>query len=211
MPPLTGDFMTYPYTTQIAAAEAIIATGKRLDDKKLITAISGNISCRLAENSILITASGICKANLELNDVLRIDNQGERFSANLMEKIDNRKPSIETFLHLALYNLDASIYAIVHAHPPFATALANSGRSIDHNLLEEAQKLLGEVPLIPHYAAGTSELAFAVARAKGEAFAMLLAGHGAITWGNSLELAIARMEALEHTAEVMLYQHLWEK
>ena len=198
--------MSY-YANRQEAVAAIIAVARRLDQKQLVTALTGNISCRLDNDYFLITPSGICKATLGSNDILLLDYDGDCCNH---EPAAQHSPSSETRMHLALYHANTDIRAIVHAHPPYATALACSGRELNWQMLEEGRKLLGTLPLLPYLEAGSENLAQAVVQASLQAPALLLTGHGAVSWGETLELALARMEALEHTACVMLYQHLWQ-
>jgi len=192
-------------TNKTQAITDIIAVGRRLRADGLICALSGNISCRLDDGSLLITASGVDKGNLEEADILPLDHQGR-----LVNISAESRPSSETPLHVALYQTCPQIKAIVHAHPPYATALACSELELDWRMLEEARLFLGAAPLIPPLNAGSAELALAAARAAAEANALLLAGHGAVSWGETLQQAAFRMEILEHTARVMLYKKLFQ-
>ena len=187
-----------------SAVEEIIVAGRGLAEKGLVCAYSGNISRRLDESAILITASGVFMGDLREQDVLKVDNLGR-----LLDEAAGRRPSSETPLHLALYQSYPRIAAIAHAHPPYATALAGAGRQLDWQMLEEARLFLGPTPLLPRLPAGSQELAAAAAAAAAGANALLLAGHGAVTWGESIKQALCRLEILEHTAKVMLLQGIF--
>jgi L-fuculose-phosphate aldolase len=182
----------------------IIAAGKRLAAQGLVCAHAGNISRRLNAETVLITAAGIFKGALEEQDVLYIDYQGR-----LLDTAAGLQPSTETGLHLALYRGYSRIAAIVHAHPPHATALATAGRAPDWRMLEESGLFTGPAALLPRLSAGSQELAQAAAAAARGANALLLAGHGAVSWGESVEQALCRMEILEHTAQTMLLNGLF--
>lgn len=188
------------------AVEEIIAAGHRLADRGLAYAHSGNISRRLDGSAILITASGVFKGGLNERDVLRLDLQGQ-----VRQGENGRQPSSETALHLALYQNYPHIKAIAHAHPPYATALACADRELEWRLLEESRLFLGQVPLLPRLSAGSPELAQAAARAAKGVNALLLANHGAVSWGESMEEALCRMEILEHTAKLMLLRSLFAR
>jgi len=183
------------------AAREIIRAGRRLAERGLVAAHSGNISCRLGSGGILITASGVYKGGLTMQDLLCVDDQG-----NLLGNPSGfgRRPSTEMALHLALYRDYPQIEAIVHAHPPYATAMACSQKELDWQLLEESALFLGPTPLLPRLGAGSRELAGEAAAAAKGVNALLLTGHGAVSWGNCIEMALCRMEILEHTAKVML-------
>jgi L-fuculose-phosphate aldolase len=200
--PNTGE-QSMPTNLQQQKAE-LIAAAKTLYNKNLVAAHAGNLSVRLPDDNILITAANRSKGRLQPTDILLLDPAG-----NLLEAESNNKPTSELALHLALYQTNPQIKAIVHAHPPYATALACSNLPFNWQLLEEARLLLGPVPTIPYYTAGSAYLAQAVATAAAGNSALLLANHGVVCWGEALEQALFRMEALEHTAQVMAYRPLF--
>ena len=186
--------------------EEIIAAGQRLAAQGLTHSQAGNISCRIETGNILITASGINKGKLSSRDVLLVDDEGHMYQGSVANR-----PSSETALHVALYRKYAHIAAIVHAHPPYATALSCTDRELDWRLLEETVIFLGPVPLLPRFKAGSLELAQATAQAAAGVNALLLAGHGVISWGENIEQALSRMEIIEHTAQVMMLRTMFEQ
>ena len=113
------------------------------------------------------------------------------------------KPSIEHRFHLALYRMNPETNAVVHCHPLHCTALAVSGRDVRCGITPEGVLLLGEVPTVPYFTPGSEELVEAVAK-EGHARAMILAKHGAITQGRTLEEAYNRMEELEFQANLQI-------
>jgi L-fuculose-phosphate aldolase len=189
-----------------ASIQEIIAAGQRLAAHGLVCAHSGNISSRWDAQNILITASGVFKGSLTEQDVLCVDYTGQVVTATA-----GRQPSSEKNLHLALYREHARIAAIIHAHPPYATALAGSGRELDWQMLEETALFLGPAPSLPRLPAGSPELALTAGKRAAGVNALLLAGHGAVSWGENMEEALCRMEILEHTAKVMLLSGLCER
>ena len=185
---------------------ALIAAAQKIYDQKLVAAHAGNLSLYLLSGNILITAANRSKGGLQPADILLVDAQGQP-----LEAAAESRPSSETGLHLAIYRSDPAIKAIIHAHPPYATALASSGQEFDWQLLEESRLLLGPVPTVPYQPAGSAELAAAVSQAAPGHAALLLANHGAVCWGADLEQALFRLEALEHSARIMTYAHLWQQ
>jgi len=111
-------------------------------------------------------------------------------------------------MHLAVYRRNEAIRAIVHAHPPSATAFAVSGTRLTPNVFPEAIMDLGEVPLVRYCMPSSEELGSLVARHSVAVNAVLLANHGAVTWGRTLDEAVHRMEKLEHIASIELYARL---
>jgi L-fuculose-phosphate aldolase len=118
------------------------------------------------------------------------------------------RATTELPMHLAIYRRREDVGAIVHAHPPFATAFAVAGIPLDRPILAEAVLLLGPVPLVAYAPPSTQELAEAVAGAAAGASALLLANHGAVALAETLEQAVIRMETLEHLARVSLLARL---
>ncbi len=112
--------------------------------------------------------------------------------------------SSEWPLHFAVYRRDPGVGAIVHAHPPCATALACSLETFDTGFLSEAVMSLGEVPVVPYEMPSSETLADAVAAALRNRRAALLANHGAVTVGPDIRTAFYRMESLEHSARIFL-------
>jgi L-fuculose-phosphate aldolase len=172
----------------------IIDAGRRLHDRGLITAGQGNISVRTSRG-LLVTASGVSKGALTPSLVLDTDFEGRASGPGV---------SSEIHMHVAIYRRRPDAHAIVHAHPPAATAFAVTGLALDSAVLAESVLLLGRVPLVPYAAPSTPELAEMVGEAMLEAQAALLANHGAVSVGKTLEQALHRMETLEHLARVTL-------
>lgn len=179
-----------------AAREAIVEVGRRLYARGLISGNEGNISVRDAEG-ILITPAGVCKGFLTSDMIVRADLRGARVSGTL-------RVSTETLMHTAIYQRRSDVKAVVHAHPPTATAFAVAGIPLDRPITAEAVVTLGPVPVIPYGTPSTEELARNVGDAICDAHALLLANHGALAVGDGLLRAWERMETLEQLARVTL-------
>ena len=110
-------------------------------------------------------------------------------------------------MHLAIYRQREDVEAVVHAHPPVATAFACSGRALDEPLCAEAIMTLGPVPLAHYATTGTAEVGESLAELIAEHESILMANHGAVSYGKSLLEAFQRMETLEHFAHVCLVSH----
>ena len=177
------------------ARQELVKICKLLYDRQLTVSAGGNMSMRIADSEILITPSGRNKGMLEPEDLVLIDSKGKVLSSG--------KPSIEHKFHLALYNMNYDTNAIVHCHPLHCVTLAVKGERIKSNITPEGVLLLGDVPMIDYYTPGSKKLVEAVA-AQGHSKAMLMARHGAITQGRTLEEAYNRMEELEFQAKLQL-------
>lgn len=179
---------------------AIVEVCRRLHDKGLVTANEGNISVRVPDGH-LVTASGVSKGSLNLDQVLFVHDSGRKPS-------EGPAVSTEDAMHAAIYRARPDVQAIIHAHPPTATAFAVAHLPIDTRILAESVVVLGVVPLIPYATPGTGELAELVARNLKDSHAAVLANHGAVAVGGSLAQAHQRMETLEQVARVALMARL---
>jgi L-fuculose-phosphate aldolase len=124
---------------------------------------------------------------------------------NLTETV---KPSIEVSMHLAVYRQNPAVRAIVHAHPPIASAFSATTRQINCRLIAEAYAVVGAPVCLRYARMGTTELARIVAEGLLSAPCALLANHGVLTTGNSPLEAFDRLEVLEAAAMQTLVVHL---
>ena len=107
-------------------------------------------------------------------------------------------------MHLRVYEENPAVSAVVHAHPPMATSFAIAGIDLDSPILPEAIVNLGVVPVAPYAIPGTLAVAESVAPYCQTHNAVLLANHGALTWGKDLWQAYFRMESVEYYATVTM-------
>ncbi len=177
-------------------AEQLVQCGRLLWRAGLVAGPAGNVSVRLTDR-ILITPSGKPLVMLSPQDLVEIDLAGRRLGGF-------HSPSSELDLHLRVYRTLPDCGAVVHAHPPTATGFAVAGQTLDYPILPEVVIELGPVPLVPYANPGTPDLADAVEPYLTRHTALLLANHGALSWGNDLWSAWSRMETLEHGAKVIL-------
>jgi L-fuculose-phosphate aldolase len=171
--------------------------GKRLYRLGFMPGTSGNLSVRLDSKFILATPTGVSKSQLHKEDMVIVDLDGHQYSGN-------RKVTSEIGMHLAVYNGRPDISAVVHSHPPIATAFACAGRALDQPLCSEALMTLGAVPLAPYATTGTDEVAASLAEFIPEHEAILMANHGVVTYGKTLMEAFMKMETVEHFAHIAL-------
>ena len=97
-----------------------------------------------------------------------------------------------------------SVTAVVHAHPMMATAYAIAGRPLDKPIITEGVLQLGVVPLAPYATPSTEEVPDSIAPYCKDYNAVLLANHGALTWGKDILEAWRRMESVEYYASIMM-------
>lgn len=182
----------------------LVAACRRLDSRGLIAGAEGNLSARLRGGKIAITPSGMRKADVRERDLLTISADGA-LSAGQGR---GARPSSEMPMHLAIYAARPDVRAIVHAHPPAATGFAVAGKTLPRGILAELDDVLGDVPLAPFRRPGSGELGSVVAQALGQANVALLARHGAVAVGPSVDAALNLMESLEQAARIVLAAHI---
>jgi L-fuculose-phosphate aldolase len=177
-------------------AYEIVLCCRRLWQGGLIAGQDGNVSVRHAPGRLLVTPRGLLKSELTPQDIVEVDLEGRHLGGS-------RMATTELDLHLRVYRRRPDCGAVVHAHPPMATAFAVVGEGIPGNVLPEVAVLMGEVPLVPYATTGTPALGDAVEPFLEGHDAVLLANHGAVAWGANLTTARIRMESLEHAARIL--------
>ena len=179
--------------TEYQLKQAIVRVAKRLDQKGILTSTDGNLSALLDDGGTLITPSGSCKGELEPDKIVRLFRDGSPRSG---------RPSSEIALHRMIYSHRPDVRAIVHAHPPYATAYAVAGIALDQPILSEAILTLGRVPVASYAMPTAEELAKSVEPLVEHHDAVLLRFHGAVCFASSIEQAGFLMETLEHVARI---------
>jgi len=177
--------------------DEIVRIARRLWERGLIAGPDGNVSCRLDEQRLLITPSGTSKVDLRPAEIVVVDLDGTVVKGDL-------RPSSEMRMHLRIYRRRRDVMAVVHAHPPCATAFGVAGEDLTAPVLPEVILQMGRVPLVPYQTPGTEAVADALEPFLPAHDAFLLANHGATTLGPSLGVAHQRMESLEHAARIIL-------
>lgn len=165
-------------------------------EQGFVSAYDGNLSAKIDSEKILITPSGICKGELEENDLLEIDLNGKLISGS-------HKISTEAKIHLLAYQKRRDIGAVIHCHPIYTTAFATAGEGFTRPIFPEVILALGKVPLCKYATPSTDELPNSMLPYIDYSWAMLFENHGAVTFGKNLKGAYFRMEKLEHAAHTL--------
>src|SRR3954454_20375251 len=179
----------------------IVEVGRLMYDKGWVAANDGNITVRLDSGHILSTPTGVSKGMMREDDLIVCDMQGNKVEGR-------RERTSEILMHLTIYSIREDVQSVVHAHPPCATGFAVAGRPLDRALLPEVIVNLGCVPLASYGLPGTPELSETLRPFIPEYDALLMANHGAVTYGADLERAFFNMETVEHFAKIMLIAEL---
>jgi len=170
--------------------------GRRLEQDGLLNHTAGNISARVAPDQIAMTPSSMPYPTITAEDVVILDMNGHLVDGQ-------RRPSSEWRMHLMMYHIRPQTGGVVHTHAPYATTLAVMGLTIPAVHYEIAALADDVIPLVPYTTYGTADLAEHCRRAMGTANAALLANHGTIALGPTLETAATFTQILEFLA--MLY------
>ena len=172
--------------------------GRRLYDRGFVAANDGNISVRIGANRFLCTPTGVSKGFLKPADIAVVDDTGKQLSGNLPR-------TSEILLHLEIYHELPEINAVIHAHPPHATAFAVAGIPIPQNVLPEVEVFIGQIPLAEYDTPGGVDLPKTILpHLRNKANTILLGNHGAVTCDKTLEKAHFHLETLDMYCDVLL-------
>jgi L-fuculose-phosphate aldolase len=170
-------------------------------EKGYVASTDGNISIRLSDGTIMCTPTMCNKGFLEPEDMVIIDMKGNKLKGQ-------RKQSSEMAMHQLIYELRSDAKAVVHAHPPCATAYAAAGIPLNKALISEVVLALGCIPLAEYGTPGTPELTDRLRPYIEHYDALLMANHGVVTYGSSVEDAFNRMDTVEHFAKISIYTRI---
>ncbi|MDI4638654.1 MULTISPECIES: 3-oxo-tetronate 4-phosphate decarboxylase [Halomonadaceae] len=180
--------------------EQIAVYGKSLFDRGLTMGSSGNISVRLDDGGWLMTPTNACLGRLDPARISRLDRDGRH--------LDGAKPTKESVLHMAMYGERPQSEAIVHLHSTHSVAVSCLPEVDPCDCIPPLTAYyvmrVGRLPLVPYHMPGDPALGDAVKGLAGKHSAVLLANHGPVVAGKSLEAAVYATEELEETAKLYL-------
>ena len=191
--------MTTILSLETSLRDNITRLAKSIYDRGLTFGSSGNISVRV-EDGWLMTPTGATMGNLDPARISKLDDQGQHISGD--------KPTKETFLHVAMYEERPATGAVVHLHSTHSVAVSCLADIDPANVLPPITAYyvmkIGTLPLVPYFPPGDLDLAKAVREMASDHHAVLLANHGPVVAGKSLEDAVYATEELEETAKLFL-------
>ena len=177
--------------------QALVDYGMRLLDADLVQGTWGNLSVRLDETHMLVTPSGLDYDKLAASDMAKVE-------LSTLEWEGPHKPTSEKSLHQAIYLLRPEINAVIHTHSDACSVLAAARAPLPAKTEELSRMFGGTVAVARYGLPGTKALAKHTAAALGPRFAALMAHHGAVACGGSLDAAFTRCMALENAARAYI-------
>jgi len=188
-----------PHLNESKLREEICLLGASLFTRGLTFGSAGNISARL-EDGWLMTPTNVSLGRLDPARLAKLDANGKLVSGE--------PPTKETFLHRAMYSERPQASAVVHLHSTYSVAVSALADVDAANVLPPITAYyvmrVGRLPLVAYYPPGDPALADAVQRLAGKHHAVLLANHGPVVAGGTLDAAVNAIEELEETAKLFL-------
>jgi L-fuculose-phosphate aldolase len=179
----------------------VLDTARNMAETGLVVGTSGNISLRLMQEDgrelLAITPTSRYYDLLTPDDIQVIDFETEPVEGSL-------PPSVETMLHIGIYQARKNIKAVIHTHSVFASAIAVAGLDIPAILDDQVTFIGGEIKLAKHALAGSQEQVESVIAALEGRNAALLPNHGAVGIGRTMREAFTVCELIEKTAKIYL-------
>ncbi len=163
-------------------------------EQEFVVANDGNVSARLPNGNIMITASGVLKGYMTPDQIIECDPAGN--------SLDGRRVTTEVKMHVAAYTERPDIRAVVHAHPIYAVAFSLAGLSLAECSIPEIIVTMGTIPTAPYATPSTYDLPESLRAFLSKGDAVIMARHGVVTVGSDLWDAFKKMEMVEHTAKI---------
>ena len=178
-----------------ALRQALCDAARDIWTRGLGAAADGNLSARLGKDRLLATPSGCHKGRLRPDDLAVTDLTGRHLAGN--------RPSSELALHLSAYQQRPEVNAVIHAHPPMATAYELAGGALSEVFVSEVIFAFGQVATAPYVTPTTAEVGTVLAPYLRCYDVVMMPRHGVVTLGADLDQAFIRLDAMEHTAKIV--------
>ena len=157
----------------------IITVGRKLWERQYVDGNGGNISVRLGERYLLCTPTMMSKRDMEPADICLSDLDGNILAGDRMR-------TSELLLHLEIYRSNPLARAVVHCHPPYATAFAMTGTLPPIGLISEYEVSIGPAAVAPYETPGTQAFAETVRPFVRDHNTILLSNHGIVCWADTV-------------------------
>src|SRR5688500_16776973 len=187
----------HPRISEFKLKEQMCEIGRKIWLKGFCAGNEGNHSYRLSEDRVLCTPSLISKGNLKPDDMCVVDMEGKQISGK-------RKRTSEILLHLAIYKEQPAARAVIHSHPPHATAFAVAGVDLPTCIHPEAEVFLGPVKTAKYVTPGDKRLGESIKPFVQDSNTILLQSHGAVCFSPDLEQAYYQLEIVDAYARILI-------
>jgi L-fuculose-phosphate aldolase len=177
--------------------EQLCDIGRRIWQKGFCAGNEGNHSMRIGPDRYLCTPTNISKGNMTPDDICLVDGAGNQFSGRL-------KRTSEFLMHAAIYKARPDVTAVIHAHPPHATAFAIAGIDLPTGVHPEAEVFIGHVKTSKYVCPGDGRLAETILPHVHGSNTVLMAGHGVVCFDINLEQCYYKLEIVDSYARVLL-------
>ncbi len=177
--------------------EQMCDIGRRIWTKGYCAGNEGNHSIRIGPDRFLCTPTGISKGFLKPDDICTVDSEGKQVAGK-------RKRTSEMLMHLAIYKARPDVKAVVHSHPPHATAFAIAGVDLPTCIHPEAEVFLGAVKTAKYVTPGDTRLGESLLPYVKDSNTILLQNHGTVTYDIDLENAYYKLEIVDAYARILL-------
>ncbi|MDR0871699.1 MAG: class II aldolase/adducin family protein [Planctomycetaceae bacterium] len=180
--------------------DEICDIGRRIYNKGFAAANDGNISFRIDDDTVVCTPTQVCKGFLKPDDVCIVDMDGNQ----IVKNPNGRKRTSEVMLHLTVMKKRPEVKSVVHCHPPHATAFGIAREAIPQCVLPEVDIYMGDVPIAKYGIPGGQELADTVLSFIDKSDIIVLANHGTVSVGPTIEKAYWLTELLDAYCRILL-------
>ena len=185
------------FVSEFKIKEQMCDVGRRIWLKGFCAGNEGNHSYRIGDNRVLCTPTGISKGFLKPDDICVVDIEGKQIGGT-------RKRTSEILLHLAIYKARPDIKAVVHSHPPHATAFAVANVELPTCIHPEAEVFLGAVKTAKYVTPGDTRLGESILPYVKDSNAILLQNHGTVTFDKDMEGAYYKLEIVDAYARILI-------
>jgi L-fuculose-phosphate aldolase len=186
-----------PFVSEFKLKEQMCDIGRRIWLKGFCAGNEGNHSYRLNQDRVLCTPSLISKGNLKPDDMCIVDMTGKQLAGK-------RKRTSEILPHLAIYNERPDVKAVIHSHPPHATAFAVAGVELPSCIHPEAEVFLGPVKTAKYVTPGDTRLGESIKPFIKDSNTIVLGNHGVVCYGTDLEDAYYKLEIVDAYSRILL-------
>jgi L-fuculose-phosphate aldolase len=178
------------------APEQIVAAAQELLAKGLVEGTSGNISARMEDGNVALTPSSLDYRVMTVDDICIVNPEGEQVAGE-------RGPTSEKYLHMAVMNAYEDIAVCIHSHAVHATMFAVAHQDVPSCIDEFTVYLGGDIRCTEYAPSGSPDLAEQVVKALDGRGAALIANHGMVAIGTTMEKAMHNTALVERSAKII--------